>query len=56
MSSLGRCVYFGDLTGALAMLTARNHYSKKHAHEILISQGTDDATARAMWLAAASAV
>jgi HD-like signal output (HDOD) protein len=25
MSSLGRAVYFGELTGALAMLTARNH-------------------------------
>jgi HD-like signal output (HDOD) protein len=55
MSSLGRSVYFADLTGALAMLTARNHYSKTHAQQILTEQGADIETARAMWLAAASA-
>jgi HD-like signal output (HDOD) protein len=55
MSTLGRAVYFGDLTGALAMLTARNHYSKSQAQSILTAQGTDVETARAMWLAAASA-
>jgi len=54
MSSLGRCVYFGDLTGALAMLTPRGYYSKTKALEDLTRQGTDVETARAMWLAAAS--
>ena len=55
MSSLGRAVYFGELTGALAMLTARNRYSKTQAQKILTEQGADLETARAMWLAAASA-
>lgn len=55
MSSLGRCVYFADLTGALSMLTARNQYSSKQAQQILMAQGTDADTARGMWLAAASA-
>ena len=55
MSSLGRAVYFGDLAGALAMLTARGYYSKTQAQELLTMQGADVETARAMWLAAASA-
>ena len=37
------------------MLTARSHYSKKQALDILMGQGADPETARAMWLAAASA-
>lgn len=54
MSTLGRAVYFGDLTGALGMLTPRGHYSKTTALEMLANQGTEVDTARAMWLAAAS--
>ncbi|HEY5808325.1 MAG TPA: HDOD domain-containing protein [Povalibacter sp.] len=55
MSSLGRAVYFGDLAGALAMLTSRGYRTQKQAQETLASQGGDLEIARAMWLAAASA-
>ena len=55
MSSLGRAVYFGDLAGALAMLTSRGYRTHKQAQETLASQGGDLEIARAMWLAAASA-
>lgn len=54
MSTLGRAVYFGDLTGALGMLTPRGYYSKSQALDTLATQGTEVDTARAMWLAAAS--
>jgi HD-like signal output (HDOD) protein len=55
MSSLGRSVYFGDLCGALTMLTSRSLRSKKQAQDILLEQRADTNTARAMLLAAASA-
>lgn len=54
MSPSGRCLYFGDLCGALAMLTARGYYTKKQAQVILSGQGADRETTLAMWLAAAS--
>lgn len=54
MSSLGRCVYFAELCGAFAMLTARGSYSKNDAQSILVQQGSERETARGMWLAAAS--
>lgn len=54
MSSLGRSIYFGDLCGALAMLTARGYQTKKQAQVLLAGQGADRETALAMWLAAAS--
>lgn len=54
MSPLGRSIYFGDLCGALAMLTARGYQTKKQAQIILAGQGVDRETALAMWLAAAS--
>ncbi|HKE95238.1 MAG TPA: HDOD domain-containing protein [Povalibacter sp.] len=55
MSSLGRSVYFGELSGALAMLTSRGYRTKKQAFEIIAGQGSDLETAKAMWLAATSA-
>ena len=54
MSPLGRSIYFGDLCGALAMLTARGYQTKKQAQVILAGQGADRETSLAMWLAAAS--
>ncbi len=54
MSPLARSVYFGDLCGALAMLTARGYQTKKQAQVILAGQGVDRETSLAMWLAAAS--
>ena len=54
MSSLGRSIYFGDLCGALAMLTSRGYYTKKQAQLIVSGQGCDRDTTLAMWLAAAS--
>jgi HD-like signal output (HDOD) protein len=54
MSSLGRSIYFGDLCGSLAMLTARGYQTKKQAQVVLAGQGVDRETALAMWLAAAS--
>ncbi|HMN44337.1 MAG TPA: HDOD domain-containing protein [Povalibacter sp.] len=54
MSSIGRSVYFGDLCGSLAMLTARGYYTKKQAQVIISGQGADRETTLAMWLASAS--
>jgi len=52
MSSLGRCVYFGDLCGALSVLAARGFCTNDQALALLIEQGADRETARAMWTAA----
>lgn len=52
MSSLGRCVYFGDLCGVLSVLAARGYYSNDQALALLIEQGADREAARAMWTAA----
>lgn len=54
MSSLGRCLYFGDLCGALSTLAARGSYTKEAAHALLIEQGAERETARSMWRAASS--
>lgn len=54
MSSLGRCLYFGDLCGALSTLAAHGSYSKEAAQTLLIEQGADRETARSMWRASAS--
>jgi len=52
MSSLGRCVYFGDLCGVLSTLAARGSCSNDQALALLVEQGADRETARAMWTAA----
>lgn len=54
MSSLGRCLYFGDLCGALSTLAAHGLSSKETAQALLIEQGADRETTRAIWRAAAS--
>ena len=54
MSSLGRCLYYGELCGALATLAAHGSYSTDAALALLVKQGTDRETARAMWRAAAA--
>ncbi len=54
MSPTGRSIYFGDLCGSLAMLTARGYYTKKQAQVIMSGQGADRETTLAMWLAAAA--
>ena len=52
MSSLGRCVYFGDLCGVLSMLAVRSSLANDRAMALLIEQGADREAARAMWTAA----
>ncbi len=52
MSSLGRCVYFGELCGVLSMLATRGYFASDRAMTLLIDQGADREAARAMWLAA----
>lgn len=52
MSSLGRCLYFGDLCGALSTLAAHGLSSKEIAQALLIEQGADRATSGAIWRAA----
>lgn len=52
MSSLGRCVYFGDLCGNLALLSSRGTYSQNLALALLMGQGADREGARAMYLSA----
>jgi len=52
MSSLGRCVYFGDLCGNLALLSARGAYNQNLALALLMGQGADREGARSMYLSA----
>lgn len=54
LSSLGRCLYFGDLCGAQATLAAHGSYPNDAALALLVEQGADRETARSMWRAAAS--
>lgn len=52
MSSLGRCVYFGDLCGNLSLLSSRGTYSQNLAVALLMGQGADRECARSMYLSA----
>lgn len=54
MSALGRAVYFGDLSGALAVLETRGAYSVDGARAVLTEQGLDRDTAHALRHAATS--
>lgn len=54
MSSLGQCLYFGDLCGALATLAAHGSCSNDAALALLIEQGAARETARSMWRGSAS--
>lgn len=49
MSPLGRCIYFGELCGALATLTAHGLSSGEDAHAILKTQGLDPNLGLALW-------
>lgn len=51
MSPIGRCVYYGELCGSLALLSAHDVYSKEGAQAILKQQGLTDAEALALWQA-----
>lgn len=52
MSPLGQAIYFGELCGALAMLTKRGNYSEDGAHALLMEQGLNRQTALEIWQAA----
>lgn len=52
MSPLGRAVYFGELSAALALLVIRKTYSLDGAHAMLVGQGLPHATMRTVWRAA----
>jgi hypothetical protein len=52
MSSVGRCIYYGELCGAVALLSARDVYSKDGAQAILKQQGLPDEDVLALWQAA----
>jgi HD-like signal output (HDOD) protein len=54
MSALGRAVYFGDLSGALAMLEPRGAYSADGVQAMLLEQGLERDTANALRQAALS--
>lgn len=49
MSPLGRCIYFGELCGALATLTAHGLSAAEDAHAILQAQGLDPNLGLALW-------
>jgi hypothetical protein len=54
MSPLGRAVYFGELCGALTLLSARGLHSTDGAQALLLGQGLPRQTVYAMWRAALS--
>jgi HD-like signal output (HDOD) protein len=49
MSPLGRCIYFGELCGALATLTAHDLSTDADAHALLKAQGLDPNLGLALW-------
>lgn len=49
MTPLGRCVYFGELCGALATLAAHGLSTEADAHAILQAQGLDPNLGLALW-------
>ncbi|MGH8189757.1 MAG: HDOD domain-containing protein [Steroidobacteraceae bacterium] len=52
MTPLGRAVYFGELSAALALLVVRKSYSLDGAHAMLLDQGLPRETMHAAWRAA----
>jgi HD-like signal output (HDOD) protein len=55
MSPLGQAIYFGELCGALTLLTKHGLYSEDGAHTLLIEQGLTRATTVEVWKAALAA-
>jgi HD-like signal output (HDOD) protein len=56
MSPLGQAIYFGELCGALTLLTKRGTYSEEGAQALLMEQGLTRKIAQEMWQAANKAV
>lgn len=56
MSALGRCLYYGNLCGAAAMLGARDALASDEGEALLAAQGMPQDAARGMLQAALSAV
>lgn len=52
MSRLGQAIYFGELCGALTLLTKRGTYSEDGAQTLLMEQGLTHATTLEIWHAA----
>jgi HD-like signal output (HDOD) protein len=52
MSPLGRAVYFGELSAALALLVVRKTYSLDGAQALLVGQGLPRAPMHTVWRAA----
>lgn len=52
MSPAGQCIYYGEICGALALLTVRDVHSEDGAKAILKEQGVTDELAPALWEAA----
>lgn len=55
MSPLGRTIYFGELCGALTLLTRHGVYSEQGAQSVLLEQGLTREITLQMWQAAQSA-
>lgn len=55
MSPLGQALYFGELCGALALLTKRGLYSEDGAQALLMEQGLTRRIAQEIWQAASKA-
>lgn len=55
MSPLGQAIYFGELAGALALLTTRDTYSEEGAIALLMEQGLSQQSALQVWEAARNA-
>jgi HD-like signal output (HDOD) protein len=53
MGPLGRATYFGELAGMVTLLAARDPKSWERSESLLIEQGLQARTARAVWNAAA---
>ena len=53
MGPLGRATYFGELAGLVTLLAARDPKSWERSESLLIEQGLQARTARAVWNAAA---
>lgn len=56
MSPLGQAIYFGELCGALTLLTKRGTYSEEGAQALLMEQGLTRKITQEMWQAANRAV
>ncbi|HEY5758131.1 MAG TPA: HDOD domain-containing protein [Steroidobacter sp.] len=56
MSPLGQAIYFGELCGALTLLTKRGTYSEEGAQALLMEQGLTRKITQEIWQAANKAV